>query len=421
MAKQENPGDVKIIQAKLKSKANGAEIDIRAQMIEVSIFEDVDQPSLYCIVQLLDSLNLVEDFPIIGEETFTFTWLSAGRKEFSSCTFDVFSVDSLVAGPSGKEQQYTLHCVSPEHLISASMSVVGTFRNTTDVIVRSVLERYIGTKKILVAEESKGLAEVTLPNYTPFQTIDYLRQRSVSKLKDQPSSFFFFESQKGYHYASLDYLIQQGIPDIKSKVFTFNENINSDKEREARSFRNLKQYLQLDTFDSIKKAAGGAMKGQTSALDIISKDVEISGFNIDKQMKSIIGSDPKAAMSNSLEFMSAFVNNPKFKGKTNTVTKDKSKGNSFNEGAASIKDALFQVLNNGPVRCLADGDNYLKAGDMIELNLPENSGTSNSKGQNTLRSGNFFITKLRHQILKDEKDFKYQCSWDCSRMGVQVK
>ena len=61
-------GDIKITQLQLYKKDKSVSISIIPQLIQMSIYEDIQQPVLYAEIELMDSINLMQDFPIVGEE-----------------------------------------------------------------------------------------------------------------------------------------------------------------------------------------------------------------------------------------------------------------------------------------------------------------------------------------------------------------
>jgi len=68
MKQQFTPGNVKIYKAEL-SNDSGAALDITPQIKNLSIFESVYDPTVFCEVLMEDSIDLWRTFPINGEET----------------------------------------------------------------------------------------------------------------------------------------------------------------------------------------------------------------------------------------------------------------------------------------------------------------------------------------------------------------
>ena len=102
------------------------------------------------------------------------------------------------------------------------------------------------------------------------------------------------------------------------------------------------------------------------------------------------------------------------------VPKDSSKGNDFIDTNIAIKNAFNTLLNQNILRIMVHGDNYLSAGDLLKINLPEVSGTTDRKANDTLNSGNYLVSKLRHIITMEEGTKpKHKITMDCVRMGYK--
>ena len=113
-------GDVKLVKAILRNGTGTVSVGIMGQLISLSIFEDIEQPTLYCELMLLDSINLIQDFPIIGEETLELSYYTPGREKPTKLTFNVYSVDGQSSAPTTKGSIYTLKGVNAFHFYNAS-------------------------------------------------------------------------------------------------------------------------------------------------------------------------------------------------------------------------------------------------------------------------------------------------------------
>ena len=95
-------GDVKLVKATLQNGSKSVSVGITGQLISLSIFEDIEQPTLYCELTMIDSINLVQDFPIIGEETLEVSYYTPGRSKPTKLSFSIYGIEGQSAAPSGK-------------------------------------------------------------------------------------------------------------------------------------------------------------------------------------------------------------------------------------------------------------------------------------------------------------------------------
>lgn len=414
--KQYEPGDIKIISIKLTNTDKSASVDIRAQTMSLSIFEDMEEPTVYAELMMVDSANLVKDFPIIGEEEIEIVFVTPGRDKTTKYNLRTFSVEGTVNNPTGKAAAYTLKCVSTEHFINAVQQVDKSYNNTVAEMVADILVNEIQTKKPILIEATRGLIPIAIPLMNPLQAIDFLRQKAVSK-RASGGVFVFFENQHGINFSSIEKLIEDGSKTVASRVFTYNPDTISDKKRAAFAFRNLQRFEHLSKFDTIDKLSGGMFKNTVRSFDMLSREFAETNFELDKQAHKFETGEKKTKLPNTQKTVTeAGRGQPYYM----FTPRDSSKGNDFISDLIGYRQSFVKLFNQNVTRCMAYGDNYLSVGDMIELNLPDTSGTTEKKSGDVRYSGKYLITKLRHVITQEDKKFKHNISFDCNKIGFSA-
>jgi len=411
--KQYEPGDIKIISIKITNTNKSASVDLRAQTMSLSIFEDVEEPTIYAELMMVDSANLVKDFPIIGEEDVEISYITPGRDKPTTYKLRTFAVDGTVANPTGKASAYILKCVSNEHFVNSVNQVDKGYNNTVAEMVADIVVNELHTKKATIVETTRGLISTTIPKMSPFQAIDFLRQKAVAK---RPSGgvFVFYENQYGFNFVSLEKLIEDGSKTIGSRVFTYSPDIISDKQRQAHAFRNLQRYEHLSKFDTIDKMAGGMFKNTVRSFDMLSKEFQETIFELDKQAHKFETGDKKTTIPNTDKIIKEAKQGAPY---YMFAPKDSSKGNDFVSDLMGYRHSFVKLFNQNVTRCMVYGDNYLTVGDMVELNLPDLSGSTEKKSPDKRYSGKYMITKLRHIITQEDKKFKHNVTFDCNKIG----
>lgn len=416
------PGDVEIrkIQLYKWGSQKAAPIDIIGQTISFSIYEDVEEPSMLLEITLVDSLNLLQNYPIIGEEVIDVSFSTPGRDNPYKKTFYVYSVESVASNPNSKASTYTLKAVTPLHYFSSRFIIKKTYNNTIDQIVRDIINdatvsNGLGSTR-LFTESTKGLIPIAIPSLTAFEAIDFIRQRAVSAEHASGGSFLFFENQYGYQFRSIEGIITEGKKQVATKEFTFAPATNTDKQRSQYSFRNILNYQNTGRFDSINKITSGSINNTVEAFNMLTKQTEVVRFNFAEKAKTFATTDSKSRVPNSTGFIEKFNNTDK----NYFMTKDSSKGNDYLDSMFGSKDAYARLFNENVLRVLINGDNYISAGDVVKLNLPDTSGTTERKAGDRMNSGNYLITKLRHIISTEQgAKPKHQIAFDCARMGYK--
>ena len=409
-------GDVKLISLKLTNTNETAIVDIRSQCTALSIFEDIEQPTLYAEFTIVDSLNLVKDFPIIGEETLEVSFITPGREKATTYKFRIYAVDGTVNATNAKASSYTLKGVSSEHFINAILQIDKGYNTTVAEIVKDILNNEIKTKKPLIIETTRGLIPMTVPRTNPFVAIDFLRQKAIAK---RPSGgvFVFYENQYGFNFTTLETLIEDGKNNIKSKTFTYEPATNADASRSSYAFRNIQRYQHLTKFDTVDKMGGGLYKNTSRSFDITTKQFEEVAFELDQQAYKFETGEKKTKIPNTEKLISEAKQGAPF---YMFAPKDSSKGNDYVADLLGYRTAFTKLFNQNITRLMVFGDNYLTVGDMVELNFPDTSGTTEKKLRDERYSGNYMVTKLRHIIYLEDKKFKHNIAMDCNKIGFNA-
>jgi hypothetical protein len=413
MSQSYEAGDVKLISVKLVNGVKNATVDIRAQCASISIYEDMEEPTVYVEINMVDSINLVKDFPIIGEEDLEIAFVTPSRDKITTYKFTIFSVEGTSVSTTGKASVYTLKGVTKEHFTNSKVQVEKTYNTTVDEMVLDVLANEIKTSRPINVEATRGLYKVTVPRSNPFEAIDLLRQKAIAK---RPSGgvFVFYENQHGFNFTSIERLLEEGMKTIGSRIFTYAPTTNTDKAREAFSFRNIQRYQHLSKFDTIDKMSGGLFKNTSRHYDLQTKEFRETVFELDKQLTKFETGEKKAVVPNSNKLINdAKEGSPYYM----FAAKDSSKGNDYVSDFVGYRRAFTKLFNQNVTRVMVYGDNYLAVGDMVTLELPDTSGTTEKKTKDQRFSGNYMITKLRHLIIQEDKKFKHHITFDCNKAG----
>lgn len=411
--KNYEPGDIKLIAVKLTNTNKTATIDLKAQLLAMSIYEDIEEPTVYAEIVINDALGLVKDFPIIGEEDLEVSFITPGRDKITTYKLRTFSIDGTSVSENNQMSNYTLKCVSHEHFTNAVQQVDKSYNATIGEMIVDILKNELHVTKDINVESTRGLSPIAMPRMNPFKSIDYLRQKAIAK---RPSGgvFVFFENQYGYNFISLEKLIEEGKKTIATRVFQHSPDTRSDRQREVFAWRNITKFEHLTKFDTINKMTSGMFKNTVISFDLLSKAVANTDFRVHEQAKVFETGEKKANMTNTEKLVNeAYQGAPYYM----FAPKDSSKGNNYLTDLMGYRLAFTNMFNQNIVRCQIYGDNYLTVGDMVTLNLPESSATTEKKTGDTRFSGNYMITKLRHIIFQRDRKFKYDITMDCNKIG----
>lgn len=404
-------GDVKITKLTLTNKAINAGVNIRDQVEGFDVYEDMTKPTLFATFFISDSINLLQQFPIIGEETINVEFFTPGLTP-TNLTFKVFEVSNVTREDSGKRARYILKCVSEEHLLNGTNVVAASFVQTLSKTVADLTGRYLNSKKPMIVDDTKGNYTLTVPRMSPLQAIDMCRRRAVSA-KYASSSYVFFENQKGFVFKTVEGLIEDGMPTIGSRVFNFIESPTSDRQSQYLSNRTIQNYEVITTVDTVRNINNGMHYAVVDTFDVVKKKFDTSVFRLNENFQKLKRTNKGEQIPNTDEFIQKYASNSP---RRFFIAKDTSKPDQYIEDMLPIRNSLVLMLNQSVTRVLIHGDSGLKVGDVVRLEAPEPTGITGKRKQDKI-TGNYIVIRLRHLITNSTVP-KHEVVFDCAHIGI---
>lgn len=409
------PGDVKIVSLDLYNSSRKNRLSILPQMLTFSVYEDLRAPTVYAEIQIRDSINIVQDFPIVGEEYIEIGFQTPGLAHPIIYKMAVVDVKNGETNLTATSSEYTLRCVSEEQLASSAKMVQVAQRETYGKVVFDIIKNDLESKKGIFIEQTKGMSGVVVPKLKPFAAIDYLRKMAVSS-EYLSSGFVFFENQAGFNFRTVEGLIKTGSANINSRVFNYIPDVTVSKEINANAQRNILKYEIVSRTDTVEKLQTGLLNTVTTGFDVVTKTLRDTVHQLDKDIKSFTTTDKKARSTVSQSMYSKYGSQPN---DTFFMPFDSSKGTTYRDMSFSSRRAYSEMLEQTVVRIMIHGDTSIKAGDMITVHFPETAGTTGRKKDDEFISGNYLVSRLRHIIANDPRP-KHLITADIIKVGYTV-
>ena len=276
-------GDFRLKELSIHSPSNDNVLllDSTSAFVELNIYEDLFSNVLKGSYTFLDTQGYAETIPIIGDETLIISYLTPGGEgtqtdvsssELNSQTASEEAVkqrfkiyDCIEIGMKERAKIYQLYFVSEEYLYSSKMKVSKGYKETYSNVVKDVLKKINKnmredlTKQSFI-ENTATQQNVIIPNWEPFQAINFCASRSLSadieeqeQTEGEPnqspkplgSLFVFYEKLgTGFFYESIESMIikQKNLNQIP--LFQY-----SPKLAGQRSTNVAFGYTAVDTFD----------------------------------------------------------------------------------------------------------------------------------------------------------------------------
>ena len=400
----------------------GMGVNILPIFKEISIFQHINLPTLTAEIEIEEATGFSEVFPILGMERLDVTFRTkTGTGQFEK-SFNVNSMTRKENVTNKRAVNYFLHCVSGEYFKSETIRISDAYNGTITSMINDIYKDYIkistprGTAfteggdpdDLNVLTESSGQFKFVVPNWTPFQTIEYLLKKAVST-KSNAANFVFYETMNGFYLDSMDRLMEED----PWQVYHFSPvNVKPGGTRQfAYDFTSVTDFEIIRPFpDTLKSLQKGMYASKLITHDITTKEIKVQTFDYMKEFASrnhlgitqmlplqgLVHVDGESKKLHEAE--DAVINvYPK-----HTYLHDKL--NQFQNHAEDWiqqRCSDIQTMQSIEIQIKIPGNHALEVGDVVAFNPPQFKPTENKLEVNEYLSGKFLVTRVRHNVAKE--------------------
>ena len=308
------PGDVLIHKVEMTTLA-GDTLDLKPFVVEINVFEDMFSPSLTGNIVIRDSLNLIGQLPLVGDEVVTLDIVTPGFAEPDAKdainkiqkSFSVYAIKNRQLN-ADREQFYTIHFCSMEASLDNVAKVSRKFEGSTDEIALKVYEEYFQIPRIFSSKTSMDSPEgdksenpnttsedtnkkytplfisdtphtsriaFVSPMWSPMKIINWLAKRTIGNTYDKSPTFLFFETTKAFYYTSIEALVATQMTNgMIYSQFVYNIPTTDTQTAEAlrKSFSVVKDVSFLTNLDVLRSQDLGHFTNSVYTFDLIKKE-----------------------------------------------------------------------------------------------------------------------------------------------------
>lgn len=394
-------GDVKILDVSLVSLDGTKKFSLVDHAKGIQIFKSLMSPVIFAELNISDSVGILEGFPILKEEYVGLTIQTPNTETPLKLLFRVNDVLDYETHENLKNATYTLQLVSPDMIRNSKTLVNRKFDGSADDLIREILEKDLQTARDINLEKTSGLISKQLSKLTPFQAIDYIRQKSYS-VQYNFSRLFFFECKTGYRLASLARLMDEGAKKIEkgtNKEFFFDTTRKINVE--SITIRNILAYNRPNSGDRCSVLGLGGLTNVVNAVDILTGEYKTYTYtdNIGSdKFKTASGKDGAALNSTSAT---------RIDGQSAGVTRGVpiSSAVPSTQYPQTLSTGIGEAIkvDQNKIQIFVYGDTDIDVGDMIICHLPAATSIDNDKPASRLYAGNYLVAKIRHIILNSDR------------------
>ncbi len=205
--KIKNPYRVTVEDVVIKKFGGGEPMSIFPQFVEFVLYQSIFSPILKAQLVIYDAINLLNSYPLVGEETVEIYLIQEGARYSTEAmkvklTFVVAGIHNLEFGSTGRDQTYFVELHSAEAFENAKRRVSKAYK-TADIKpnINDILTNYLqSTKEVKYStEENSSVVErvVVVPNLNPLSALTWLSKLITPLDITQYHNFIFYETVAG--------------------------------------------------------------------------------------------------------------------------------------------------------------------------------------------------------------------------------
>ena len=423
----------------------GLELNLLEQLATVSIFEDIFSNSITGNISFVDTNNLTANASIVGQEKLKLVLVTPNAKDssertmainFTDTPLHVYKVSSSIS-LNDRTKTFSLSFTTMEMVRNNRIRVSQSFKGepVKDIIKKVIRsEEYLNSKKEFYYEETTNNFQIIAPNNRPFDFINNLSKRCLSKEYNFAPSFLFYETVKGYYFRTIDSMMDRKNPRMVFREVTPTD----DADNVALNLTNILDYSIQNSTDTILQARAGMYSSDLLEVDIYNKKYTHHEYdylkdydkNIHADEYNAYGSKKSPPVSEAKDdFGNKISEYPKTTLYVQTTERDKVDGlldpafdtdidyTGTNLWLQKRRSRIVSLETNITLRIKVPGNTTLQAGDLIGIILKNQ--TDATSAQDPYLTGRYLITNLRHEFQEGDGKMTHTLHIDCVRDTVQ--
>jgi hypothetical protein len=375
-------------------------------MVDMNLYEDITSPAISGNITLNDSLDLINIFPLIGEEKIYIRFITPGFNDESEyvAIFYIYKMsDQEQAG--GKNITYTIHFTTYEAIRDLNSKISRGYEGKIEDLVRRQLTdpKHLATGKDLFVGKTKNTMTYVSNYWTPFQNINFLATRAISET-NSAANFMFFETHKGYVFEALDNLVttpalcvyQSGEQNRTPSA------VGGSTRNATKGLTQIESYEVAEPFNYMKKIQMGGIRSKAIYHDITTKRYETKSFDYDARFDQHNHLNPYRMKTKGMPVRNTSrieLVNRAYEGFLNQRT-DRAK-EWYMQRLMQLSEIFSTRLN-----IEVPGRTDMVAGCVVDVIMYKNAPTDRKQKEAVLLdnvlSGRYLVSKVRHHIKRTD-------------------
>ena len=434
--REQYAGEIHLEYLKIYS-SEGVVADLSNVVVQINLFEDIFSSAFTGNIIIVDTLNIIEKLPILGQE---YIELKCSTPQTSPTKNSViekrFILHSIVAreNVSSGAQSYSLDIATEDSVRNLKTRVSKSYTDSIDNIVTDVLKNQLGSTQPLNIGPTLGIRRIVSPNIHPYTLINLLKREAITSMSDMLAPhFLFFENKNGLNFISLEDLfmrpssakLHSGDKDSDLSIEAL--AVNPDDVRTAAGNKRVLSHSFGDTNDLTTNIKEGMLGSNLITHDIYNKSYKSYNYDYFRDFDKHLRVEPipkpiynKQIISKS--DLGTFANSSIKLHPTCGLVHDKQHYGDGDLNASRPQDWILErqakmcELNNGGIiNITMNGNTLMTVGDIVHINIPI-TGEDHDDDEIESTSGRYLVSKLRHSIAPQQKQHEIhaQLVRDCT-------
>ena len=185
--------------------------DLTPHLEELNIYENIFDKTMKGTLVLVDAWDLPNKLPILGEERLDITIYTPTAKDIDEAAIDpmYFHVTRIHDRDyrSPQSQRFILELVSEQYMNNICSRVSKSYKNkSASEIVEDIYDNHLDDGNILITEKTDKIEPCVIPNWSPFQAINFLCRRTIAN-DANAVNFLYFQTMQDTYFKSLHRLM----------------------------------------------------------------------------------------------------------------------------------------------------------------------------------------------------------------------
>jgi len=392
---------------------NGEEVSLTPLVQQVSIYESVYNNCMFGHIIFSDNVGTIETLGLVGtgEEKIkifieTPNYMTDMDTTDFEKTFVLNSLSNVKRHQDGTGRMtFKIGFVSPFLIKNNNTKISRSFNSMSsdeivDYIAAEVMEFGVDGDTTLISNTpTKRTKNIVIPNWRPFEVLNFLAKNSVSV--DGDSDYIFYENNEGFHFTTIEALKNKPI----TRTITVSE-VNTDlfgaEGGGTLSGNNAVKYEETERFDFSKNISKGMYGSKINTHNILTKQYETYEI-VNEPLDVVLGDVGFGDVYRKEQIPNAHVGFMTSDYIYNMHSKEE-------RSHYALYDMKMTSFRSNIIKFDIAGDSNIYAGDVIELLIP--STTGESQEMDKYMSGSFLVSAIHHKLSNAEYVMTLECTKD---------